>query len=369
MTVSTSELAEQLRERIKLGGPLTFCDWMKAALYDSDAGYYCRADRNRWGREGDYRTSPERSSLFGATMARYIVRLYEESGKPPSLDIIECGAGDGRFAAALLETLQSDFPHVYSITRYVIDELSPHSQSLAQKRLTPFADRVLLQSLDSIQTDFGVVFSNELLDAFPVHRVKLEAGRLREFFVDIAADGEFEWTLGAPSTERLSDYFASCGVELGEGQIAEVNLEIEPWLQRVASTLRAGYVITVDYGAEVSELFPASAVDPRYFGTLRSFQRHQIMDNVLSNPGEQDLTSTVNWSFVRATGEQLGLKVTALERQDKFLLANGLLEQLETESRRHQGEAGKLRLSNAALEMIMPTRMGAHFQVMVQHKL
>jgi len=368
MTVSTNELAEQLRERIKLGGPLTFRDWMQTALYDPDAGYYCRGDRNRWGREGDYRTSPERSSLFAATMARYIVRLYEESGKPPALTILECGAGDGRFAAALLETLQSDFTEVFSITRYVVDELSPNSQSLAQKRLAPFADRVSFQRLENIRTDFGVVFSNELLDAFPVHRVKMEAGRLREFFADVSADGEFEWTLGAPSTERLQAYFASCGVELGEGQIAEVNLEIEPWLQRVASTLRTGYVITVDYGAEASELYPASADDPRYFGTLRSFQRHQIIDDLLSSPGEQDLTTTVNWSFVRAAGEQQRLKVIAFERQDKFLLANGLLEQLETESKRQEGEAEKLRLSNAALEMIMPTRMGAHFQVMVQQK-
>jgi SAM-dependent MidA family methyltransferase len=68
---NTSTLTARLRERIRREGPLTFYDWMKAALYDPADGYYCRIDHNKWGREGDYRTSPERSSLFAATFARY----------------------------------------------------------------------------------------------------------------------------------------------------------------------------------------------------------------------------------------------------------------------------------------------------------
>lgn len=367
-TVSTSELAEYLRERIKREGPITFCDWMRAALYDPNNGYYCRVDRTKWGREGDYRTSPERSSLFGATLARYFAKLYQDLGNPPLWTILEFGAGDGGFAAGVLQALELYFPHVFVATRYVIDEVSLHSQSLARKRLLPFADRVSFKSLDDVEIDLGVVFSNELLDAFPVHRVKMTAGRLREFYVDVAAEGKFEWTLGAPSSQRIAEHFEKCGVELGEGQVAEVNLEIEEWLNHLAGSIRTGYVITVDYGAEAAELYPATAANPRYFGTLRSFQRHQIIDDVLSCPGEQDLTTTVNWSFFSDVGEKLGFKVIEFERQDKFLLAAGLLEQLEVESQRAQGEAEKLRLSTAALEMILPTGMAASFQVLVQQK-
>lgn len=369
MTISTtSVLADQLRERIKLEGPITFHNWMSAALYDPANGYYCRSDRKRWGREGDYRTSPERSSLFAATFARYVARLYDEAGKPLSLTIVEYGAGDGQFAVALLAALENYFPHIFEVTQYVVNDLSLHSQAVAQKRLLEFADRVSFSSVQAIQTDFGIVISNELLDAFSVHRVKMEAGHLREFHVDLSTDGEFAWTLAAPSTPRLGQYFEDLGIELGEGQIAEVNLEIKPWLEEVAQWLPHGFVITVDYGAEISELHPANAADPRYFGTLRSFQRHQIMDSVLSQPGEQDITSTVNWSYVKHVGTEIGLKVVEHTGQDKFLLAAGLLEQLEIELKRHADEAEKLRLSNAALEMILPTRMGAHFQVLVQQK-
>ena len=369
MITVPSALTEQLRERIKREGPITFHEWMKEGLYDPINGYYCRADRNKWGREGDYRTSPERSSLFGATMARYIAKLYlEESGKAQSLTIMESGAGDGSFAAALLEALQLYFPDVFSVTRYVIDELSPHSQSLAQKRLTPFADRVSFKNSSDIKIDFGVIFSNEVLDAFPVHRVRMERGQLLEYYVGVADDGEFEWTIAAPSTRELAEYFEKCGVELGEGQIAEVNLEIEEWFRNMTASLLSGYMITVDYGAESRELYPSSAADPHYLGTLRSFQRHQIIDDVLSSPGEQDLTTTVNWSFVKDIGKRFGLQVLEFERQDRFLLGAGLLELLELESKRQESESEKLRLSNAALEMVFPTRMGAHFQVLVQQK-
>ena len=71
-----SSLATRLRERIAREGPMTFHDWMEAALYDAEDGYYC-GDRIRWGREGDYRTSPERSDLFAATFARYFAKLHE----------------------------------------------------------------------------------------------------------------------------------------------------------------------------------------------------------------------------------------------------------------------------------------------------
>jgi SAM-dependent MidA family methyltransferase len=367
-TAATNELAEQLRRLIKREGPITFRDWMKAALYDPENGYYCRRDRRRWGREGDYRTSPERSGLFGATLAHYFAKLYDEMGQPPSWTIFEFGAGDGQFAAGALRALELYNPKVFQAKRYVIDEVSLESQSRARKRLLPFADRVLFKSFHEVEIDCGVVFSNELLDAFPVHRVKMAGGQLSEFYVDIGADGKFVWTIGAPSAPGIVEYFESCGVELGEGQIAEFSPEIEDWLKNVADRIRAGYVITVDYGADSSELYPASPANPRYSGTLRSFQRHQLIDDVLSNPGEQDLTTTVNWSFVRSVGEKLGFKVVEFERQDKFLLAAGLLDQLESESQRTKSEAEKLRLSNAALEMILPTGMASSFQVLVQKK-
>ncbi|MDQ6653839.1 MAG: SAM-dependent methyltransferase, partial [Acidobacteriota bacterium] len=367
----TSDLTERLRERIMREGPMTFYDWMRLALYDVREGYYCRNDRQRWGREGDYRTSPERSSLFAATFARYFASLYDNLGKPSHWTIAEAGAGDGYFAAGVLQTLKNCFPQIFSATNYVMDEVSSHSRSLAWEHLQPFADRREFRKLGELEIDFGVVFSNELLDAFPVHRVKMNNGRLREFYVTVGANGKFDWTLGPLSTPRLNYYFAGCAIQLAESQVAEVNLEIEGWFMKVAERLRTGYIVTVDYGANADELYASHDPHARHrldVGTLRSFHRHRIVNDVLARPGEQDLTTTVDWSFVKRVGGKLGFEVIEFERLDKFLLNTGLIEQLESESQSCGSEAEKLRLSTAAREMILPDGMAASFQVFVQKK-
>ncbi len=360
-----SALAERIRKRIRRAGPITFCDWMRMALYDEHEGYYCRADRQKWGRAGDYRTSPERSSLFAATFARYFAQLYDQLGRPQEWTIVEVGAGDGRFASRVLQTLQKSFPSVFAATRYVVDEASSYSCSLARERLEPFGNRVKFRELDGVKIDPGIVFSNELLDAFPVHRVVMHEGQLQEFYVTVGADGDFKWILDVPSTARLADYFGQGSIQLSEGQMAEVNLEIEEWLRRVSSAIQAGYLITADYGATAEELY-FSAMG--YQGTLRSFYHHRIVENILAHPGEQDLTTTIDWTFVKRTGETLGFETLEFDRQDKFLIAAGLLNQLEVETQRRESEADKLRLSTAAREMILPDGMAAHFQVLVQKK-
>lgn len=365
---ATLDLTGRLRERIRREGPMTFYDWMKLALYDVKEGYYCRNDRQRWGREGDYRTSPERSPLFAATFARHFAKLYDELEKPSCCTIVEVGGSDGHFAGGVLQSLQDFFPHVFSAINYVLDEVSPHSRSLAQGRLLPFTDRVEFRKLDEMDVETGVVFSNELLDSFPVHRVKMVKGRLREFYVGITAKGQFDWRLGSLSTTRLEDYFPESAIQLGEGQVAEVNLEIEGWLKKVAAMLGTGYVVTVDYGASAQELYSSPTRNAGYLGTLRGFHRHQFVDDVLAHPGDRDLTTTVDWSFVKSVGTTLGFEVVEFGRLDKFLVKTGLLEQLEFASQLCESEAEKLRLTTAAREMIFPDGMAASFQVLVQRK-
>jgi SAM-dependent MidA family methyltransferase len=336
---------------------------MRAALYDQNDGYYC-GGRSRWGREGDYRTSPERSGLFAATFARYFSRLYENLGSPAEWVILECGAGDGHFAEGVLQTLRDSFPRVFAATSYVIDEVGPHSRAIAERRLQSFANRVHFKALEEVEIESGVVFSNELLDAFPVHRITRHEGELREFYVRVGEQENFEWTIGDPSPDllaRLNQYFDKLGARLDEGHIAEVCLETETWLRQAAARLHCGYLVTVDYGSTENLLSEAG-------GTLRGFQRHQFVDDLLAQPGEHDLTTTVNWSFVKSVGERLGLRVVEFERQDKFLLDAGFIEQLELQSRRCESEAERLRLTTSAREMILPDGMASHFQVLVQEK-
>jgi len=358
-------LAEILARRIKDEGPITFRDWMQSALYDPLFGYYCRADSERWGRKGDYRTSPERTPLFAATFARYFADVYEQLGSPGQWTIIETGAGNGSFAEIALTTLEQQFPKVYEATQYVVEEIGGQSNEVAKGKLTKFGERVRFGSAEENKSaEAGIVFSNELLDAFPVHRVVREGGALREMYVTLDADGAFIWMTGPISTERLSKYFALVGKELSdEGQIAEVNLEIETWLERAGRLFQKAHIVTVDYGDEASNLLAPE----RRQGTARAFRRHQFQD-LLKTPGENDITTTVDWTFVRRLGDKLGLRTERFERLDQFLLHEGLLDQLEYMTGQADSDSEEVSLRAGAREMIFPNGMSASFQVLVQRK-
>jgi SAM-dependent MidA family methyltransferase len=361
-------LAERLRDRINRTGAISFHDWMAAALYDEREGYYIRRDLMRWGREGDYRTSPERSPLFSATFAGYFARLYEELGAPSSWTIFEAGAGAGHFAHGVLQTLRRDDPHIFAATRYLIDERSADARERARQRLIEFADRVEFRRLAEIgaSLDEGIVFANELLDAFPVHRVTLDEGRLSELFIGVDEEGRFVWVKSEPSTPRLAEYFARSGVELSAGRVAEVNLEIEDWLQKACSVIKRGYLIIVDYGAEAGDLYDA----PRYHqGTLRAFHQHAFAEDLLARPGEQDLTTTIDWTHVRGCVEELGLQNLSFERQDEFLLRAGLLDQLERLTKEAPSDSEALILRSSVRELILPGGMGESFSVLVSGQL
>jgi SAM-dependent MidA family methyltransferase len=361
-----SALTDRLLERIRSQGSITFYEWMKAALYDPEQGYYCRSDRERWGRQGDYRTSPERSVLFAATFARYFAKLHRDLGTPTPFTILEVGAGAGHFAETVLDTLQLRFPDIYSKTHYLIDERSPDSCSRASSRLVRFGSRVKLLRLTALnELHDAIIFSNELLDAFPVHRVIMQEGVLRELHVGATESGTFEWTVGQLSTHRLHEYFELLGIQLTEGQIADVNLEIESWLELVSRKLRSGYLITVDYGAEAAILYNEEA---RPQGTLRAFHRHQISDDVLVEPGQRDITSSVDWTLVRMVGAKNGLRVVVFERQDRFLVGAGLLSEMELRINETSRESDRLRLTTSAREMILPGSLAERFHVLVQKK-
>jgi SAM-dependent MidA family methyltransferase len=360
-----SSLTDRLRTRIRSEGPISFHDFMSLALYDNESGYYSR-EHQRWGRAGDYRTSPERSVLFAATLANYFAHLYKKLGSPAQWTVVEVGAGSGEFSEGVLNSLRLRDPEVFKAITYVIDERSPAALVSIRKRLAPFGDQVSFARIaDLSPISKGIIFSNELLDAFPIHRVTIRAGKLAEFFVAVDETGKFVWTVAEPSTPALERYFDDAGFQLVEGQVAEINLALREWIKLAAEKLKRGYVVTVDYGAEASELFSPAH---RAAGTLRGFRQHRMADDVLADPGQQDITSTINWSDVIGIGESAGLKQIVFERQDQFLLQEGLLAELEQRVNETADESEKVRLRTSAREMILPEGMAVSFQVLVQEK-
>ncbi len=360
-------LAERLSDLILRQGPITFRDWMETALYDKDQGYYCRKDLVRGGRAGDYRTSPETTTLFAATFAHYFVQLYRDLGSPQQFTIVEVGGGAGHFATEFLETLRQSYSRVFESVTYVLDEISGDSRERAAERLARFGERVKFQRLSDLAAiDAGIVFSNELLDAFPVHRVTIRDGKLRELYVGLNESQSFDWFEGPPSTPRLHAYLERFNIQLRETQVVEMNLALEDWFLLVSENLKRGYVVTVDYGLEAADLY---ASPERNEGTIRAFRRHAFATELLASPGGQDITSSIDWTAVMAIGKELGFESCEFNRQDRFLLRCGLLEELELRVSQVDGEAEKLRLRTSVREMILPEGMAEKFQVLVQKRI
>ncbi len=353
-----------IKERIKRRGAISFCEWMDAALYKPSDGYYINENKIRQSREGDYRTAPELSPLFAQTFARYFASLFEDLGAPKEFTIIECGAGNGVFAFEVLKTLKNQYKKVFNSTRYFIDEISVPLRERIKRKLEPFNEQVDFCHFESVENCVGVIFSNELIDAFPVHRVVMRDGKLKELFVNLDSKDNFYLT-EKPLTEKLVEYLERNNVNLREGQIIEVNIRANAWLKKSSSVLKHGFVVTVDYGSEQQELYD---YDLRPDGTLRAFQSHRFVDEFLSKIGEVDLTSTINWTAFKKVGEGNGLKTICHESLDKFLLRIGLLEQLEIASKNIETEAGKIKLRSNVKELILPFGLGASQQVLVQEK-
>ena len=358
---SGDSLAERLRARIEREGPITFREWMSAALYDERDGYYCRPDRIQQGRAGDYRTAPETSPLFAATFGNYFSKLFTDLKRPQSWTIFEAGSAGGDFAHGLLSSLRRQDPQIFAATNYVIDEINPAARQRATDRLAEFADRVTFRPLaEVVRPTKGIVFTNELIDALPVHRVIMRDGKLRELCVGLNKT-KFAW-VECDLTPRVAEYAER--MQLVEGQIAEINLAAEDFISRAAAMLDPGYLVTVDYGAEREELWHSPN---RQQGTLRAFRRHQLVDDVLANPGEQDLTTTIDWTQIREAGERVGLRTLRFDRLDQFLRDEGLLSRLmEMGSTLDAVEA--IRLSTSSRELVLPTGLAASFQVLVQEK-
>ncbi len=360
----TSDLADRLRDRIRRQGPISFYDWMKAALYDEREGYYCRRDIVRRGRLGDYRTAPERTPLFAITFARYFAKLFSELGSPASWTIIEVGAGFGEFAADVLRTLQSRYPAVFAATHYLIDEYTEDGRERAAANLVGFEEVYEFCDSSNLQVSFptGIVFSNELIDAFPVHRVIKRGGILRSQFVGVDHKNEFVWVERDPEP-TVAEYCERANIHLDEGRITEINLDADLFIAHAADLIDRGFVITIDYGDEREALLKSPY---RREGTLRAAYHHQVSGDVLQQPGSRDLTTTIDWTQLREAGERAGLTVVSHQRLDKFLMEEGLLDELETT--REASEAEKAALLAGARELILPTGMAASFQVLVQRK-
>jgi SAM-dependent MidA family methyltransferase len=366
-------LEKKIIARITEQGPITFRDFMAVALYDTEHGYY-NTERLKIGPTGDYYTSSNVHSSFGAVLALALADLLNEQAGTQSqtiATIVEMGAGTGQLARDVLATLRDERAEVFERLGYVIVETSPRMRELQKEKLNDFAERVLWRDLAELgpQTGARVIFSNEFVDAFPVHRARFSQGRIEESYVSVKPDrttGENRLALvwGEPSTAELARYVERIRVNLSEGQVFEINLDAIDWLNRVAASIGSGYLVTIDYGDVAEHLYGPD----RTTGTLRSFYRHRLIDSVLERIGEQDMTASVNFTSLIEYGRDFGLETVSYERQTAFLMRRGLIERI-AKMQSASGAIDDLKERLAIKNLFLPGGVSDNFRVLIQKKV
>jgi len=358
-----SPLEKILINRILASGPLPFSEFMEACLYHPEYGYYM-TNRQRIGRDGDFFTSSSVHGLFGQLIAKQLQQMWEILGCPDSFVIAEQGAGSARLALDILSVLETDSPDFYRSLHYCLVEISTENRHRQEKSLIQHQDKVRWCQRSDLAGMVGCYLSNELVDAFPVHLVEKHQGKLLEVFVTIE-NGTFHEVLLDPSTSELGSYLDWVGVDVAEGNRAEINLAAPRWMRNVAQLLQRGFVLTIDYGYLANELFAPW----RTTGTLMSYYQHTTGENPYIRIGEQDLTTHVDFTALIKAGEESGLQQLFYGEQCKFLLGLGFVDALlsaqEREHEPHRAQALRLTLKN----LILPDAgMGEVFKVLVQGK-
>nr|MBA2252492.1 SAM-dependent methyltransferase [Nitrospirales bacterium] len=361
-----------------ISGPISFARFMELALYHPTFGYYMRfldktdaeqpasgLGEDRIGWSGDYYTSCDVSPVLANSVAKQIVQMDELLGRPDPLTVVEMGAGKGVLARDVLTACESMSETLFKRLRYVIIERSPMMQASQQRLLAPWIGEqgcvTWLRTLAELPTEHieGVLLSNELVDAFPVHRIRIVDGEPREVWVDYV-DGQFYERLQPCSTPELQDYLqrlAAHDVVLAEGACADINVLAVPWMKEVARVLRRGFVVTIDYGHLAHDLYGPE----RKKGTLLCYYHQMASEDPYQLVGLQDMTAHVDFSTLAAVGEAEELHVTGFTNQMSFLTSLGVeraLESLEPGSAEFQ----------SVLQLLRPNGMGSTFKILMQHK-
>lgn len=367
-------------------GVLTFARFMELALYCPVYGFY-EKETDSVGRDGDFYTSVSTGTLFGELLAFQFAGWLEEIGgrkaesrkqkadggrqlSPPvtrhlPLCIVEAGAHDGKLAKDILNCLRDQRPKLFRQIEYIIIEPSARRQEWQRETLKEFPNVRWKSELETQNSKSGthlngVIFSNELLDAMPVHRLGWDSKMKTWFEWGVALDGDkFVWVkMQTPETKPQTLHFALLAV-LPDGYTIEISPAAENWWRDAAQALAHGKLLTIDYGFTGPELFSPSRTE----GTLRSYRAHRHAENILADPGQQDITAHVNFAAIQAAGEAAGLKTNALISQPQFL--THIVEQISKTDSAFVWTPSHARQFQT---LTHPDHLGRAFRVLVQSK-
>jgi len=359
---ANTPIANVIVGEIKQTGPISLARFMDLALYHPDLGYYERRP-DSIGKAGDYFTSVSTGALFGALLAsRFAHCLQRLPGHHEGYTLLEAGAHDGQLALDILTRLENSQTALFHDITYQIVEPSPRRRLWQQRRLERFADKTCWHSSwEEIPRRglVGIVFANELMDAFPAHRFRWNSRRSEweEWGIDYQDQGLVWRPLSGVQSPvpHLPDALLDL---LTEGYCLETCPTAIRWWRQAARSLNQGFLLTVDYGYLDDEWWGRS----RPNGSLRAIRNHTLQGDPLHFPGDCDLTADVNFSRLIEAGEAEGLSTRLLTTQGRWLsgIASTLIQPGQTNADWSPSERRQFQT------LTHPQQLGERFRVLAQ---
>jgi SAM-dependent MidA family methyltransferase len=358
MPASNPVLVEFIRDTIRRRGPVSFAWFMEQALYHPELGYYS-SGRCAVGRGGDYFTNVSVGPLFGRLLAAQFAEMWEILGRPGNFVIVEQGADRGDLARDVLEAVRERAPSFSSTLLYRIVEPFPILRERQREKLRDFDDKVTwANSLSDLQPFCGAFFSNELLDAMPVHLIgRVGAGWLERCVVE-SGDG-FDFITAPITDAELGRQLGTISSALNEPYETEMNLAALKWIEGVAQKLTRGFVLAVDYGYSHSDYYAPH----RTSGTLQCYSQHHVIGSPLTCIGEVDITAHVDWTSLATRAAENGLRVAGFTDQHHFV--TGVVTALMPDQ---FGAGAKAKARRALQTLLHPEFLGTTFQFLALTK-
>lgn len=349
-------LVELIRSKIQADGPVSFAWFMQQALYHPEVGYYS-SGRAKLGRQGDYFTNVSVGPMFGRLLAFQFAEMWEQLERPSGFTVVEQGAHEGEFARDVLSAASNFSPEFFDAIRYIIIEPSRVLREAQRSGLSEFSQRIdWSDSLEMIDPFTGVHFSNELLDAMPLHvvrRIDEPTGtQWLEKLVDWR-DEQFTFVETPIRDQRLTEQLDHFSNVSGEIEL-EINLAALDWVTALAGKLNRGYCLTIDYGYVTADL-----AAPRHrTGTLQYRAQHRLIDSPFDFIGSCDITAHLNWTAVARQALANSLTISGFTDQHHFL--TGIIADYP-EAIQSEDASSRRQLQT----LLHPEMMGRSFQILL----
>ncbi|UNF29521.1 class I SAM-dependent methyltransferase [Bartonella krasnovii] len=309
-------LKEKIKKIIALHGPISVSQYMTLTLTDPQFGYY--RTQTPFGSAGDFITAPEISQLFGEMIGIWLLASWKAHGCPHPFIVAEIGPGRGTLMSDILRTMQKLSSTAFNSAEVFLIEISEKLAKEQKKSLAPYQKQIhIIENFNQIPSNALFFIANEFLDTLPVNQYIKIDGEWRERRITVNQDGDFIF-IAAPRRLPSSCLQSYCS-GMPDGTIFEHAPSRHQFVQQLSNHLMqvTGSALLIDYGAR----------ELAFGDTLQALSKHKFRD-IFDAPGQHDLTSHVDFSFLKDIALEQGCFIEILEQGD-FLLKMGLLERAQ----------------------------------------